>query len=186
MPEGTPGARREGGGWCERSSPAVPSARNNVEAAGEGTRKGGAGASRRGDTKEPSTDCHLRVTESAPPLLPFFPLFLQLWASESLLCAQMLSSNSRPLCGGATHQGCSNLWRRPEVQGLGRETRSRGARRGEENPRSPITESLVTRTRAPLGIWNPGRLERLGARSGDPFRSSRPKSRGPGPAVDLG
>lgn len=53
-------------------SPAVPSAGNNGETAGEGgTREGRAGVSRKGETKEPSADCHLRVTRPAPPAPSF-------------------------------------------------------------------------------------------------------------------
>jgi hypothetical protein len=79
---------------------------------GRGDWEGGAGVSRKGETKEPSADCHLRVTGSAPPLLPFFPLFLQLWASESALCAQMLGFSS-PVPGrsvGAPRTGGVPTW----------------------------------------------------------------------------
>lgn len=66
--------------------------------------------------KEPSADCHLRMTESAPPHFPFFPLFLQLWALKSVLYAQMLGFALRLLAAlwGRSAPGCPTC-----DQGLG-------------------------------------------------------------------
>lgn len=87
-----------------------PARRNNGEAVGRGWGEG-ARASRKGETKEPHADCHLHVTRS-PPLLSFFPLFLQLWASEGALCTQMWGFSS-PLTRGAPtcgHDPGSGAW----------------------------------------------------------------------------
>lgn len=73
--------------------PSCPGRWNNGTAMGEGDWEEGARLSRTGETKEPFADCHLHVTRS-PPLLSFFPLFLQLWASEGALCTQMLGFSS--------------------------------------------------------------------------------------------
>lgn len=75
----------------------------------------GVGVSRKRGTKEPSADCHLRMTGSAPPHRPFFPLFLQLWALKTALCSQMLGFSS-PAPGrsvGAQRTRVPNLWQRP-------------------------------------------------------------------------
>lgn len=88
--------------------------------------KGGGGDASRFPEKEPSSDCHLRMTESAPPHFPFFPLFLQLWVLKSVLYAQMLgfalrfltalwwrSAPGCPTCGrapGANKSWGGRLW----------------------------------------------------------------------------
>lgn len=58
--------------------------------------------------KEPSADCHLCMTKSAPPHFPFFPLFLQLWVLKSVLYAQMLGFALRLLAAlwGRSAPGC--------------------------------------------------------------------------------
>lgn len=118
LPEGTAGKCGRGATRRPRGGSAIVSSCPEREEQRGGGKRGdweeGARASRKGVTKEPSTNCHLHVTGSAPPLLPFFPLFLQLWALESALCAQMLGSNSwlGPHHGGPRGfraRGCSNL-----------------------------------------------------------------------------
>lgn len=90
---------------CKPSSPAVPSAGNNGKAAGEGI---GGGDASGFPEKEPSADCHLCMTKSAPPHFPFFPLFLQLWVLKSVLYAQMLGFALRLLAAlwGRSAPGC--------------------------------------------------------------------------------
>lgn len=100
---GAAGGRRRPGRplWSGRrvglggaAGPSCPGRWNNGTARGEGGWEEGARLSRKGETKEPFADCHLHVTRS-PPLLSFFLLFRQLWASEGALCTQMLGFSSR-------------------------------------------------------------------------------------------
>lgn len=94
--------------------------------------------------KESSADCHLRMTESAPPHFPFFLLFLQLWALKSVLYAQMLGLALR-LQVALLEAQCtrvSNLWPCPgSKQGWGREAvgrKSPGVSCKESEPREGL------------------------------------------------
>lgn len=61
---GPPGVGRRGVGRGGAAASSCPERGNNGEAVGEGHWEEGARVSRKGETKEPSTDCHLHVTRS--------------------------------------------------------------------------------------------------------------------------
>lgn len=87
-----------------------PERRNNGEAVGEGDWEEGARVSRKGETKEPRTDCHLHVTRSLPA--PFFlPLVPAAVGLENALYTQMLGFSSRFSAArpGRSAPGCPNL-----------------------------------------------------------------------------
>lgn len=90
---GLPAVEREARRLRRGRRPQLSRALEQWQGGGRGRLGGGRQALRKGETKEPFADCHLHVTRS-PPLLSFFPLFLQLWASEGALCTQMLAFSS--------------------------------------------------------------------------------------------
>lgn len=184
-------------------------AQNNGQAVGEEDWEEGSRVSRKGETKEPSADCHLHVTRSAPPP-PFF-----LPSPCSCSCGPrrahcthrcwVSALRFRLLGGGAAHRGCLNLWLRTRVQGLGRAARRRGAwerGRAAKRPRdanhraqpawpplrpcSALRTACLTRALGPPGVRELGRHERLGARPRETLCSSRLPGPGPGRAFDLG
>lgn len=178
-----------------------PERREQWGGGGRGNREGGSGVSRKGETKEPSADCHLRVTGSAPPLLPFFPLFLQLWASESALYAQMLGSSSPALrrSAGAPRTrdtqpvAGSRPWKGRSVVGEGRARGMRllgeGAAGGELQcwgQRSRPLPGSCTRPALRVSTWVGSNNWETCERG--PVTRSAPRPRGsrPGWAIDLG
>lgn len=87
--------------------------------------------------KEPSADCHLCMTKSAPPHFPFFPLFLQLWVLKSVLYAQMLGFALRLLAAlwGRSAPGCPTCGHAPGPN------KGWGGRLWEGKVREPHAES---------------------------------------------
>lgn len=208
---GPPGVRRRGVGLggaallAQAAGSSCPERRNNGEAGGAGDREEGAGASRKGETKEPSVDCHLHVTSSLSPpfFLPLVPAAVGLGERIVHTDVGFQPSAARrglPRPGGAPTCSCDGG--SSGRLGVGRERTGERTERPVEGPSRPGSPSRpnpglcsalgaaasLTPTRSlgrHLGSGSLGRRERLGTR---PCVPAPPASRdsGPGQGSDLG
>lgn len=114
------------------------------------------------------------MTRSLP--VPFFLLFLLLWAAERALYTQMLGfSAASPCCPGRSAPGCPDLRLRPGVQALGRQHV-----RGKGQASAPDAPDAVAERRSEAWSPPPPTGSKSLGRSDTPHSSPRSSCAGSG------